>query len=60
MIGFAGAGRPRNGSSSLATARASYRLWEEWVNFLIGIWLIVSPWMLHDVEKPPFVWNALI
>lgn len=43
-----------------ATALASYRLWEEWVNLLIGIWLIASPWMLHDAGKPPFVWNALI
>jgi hypothetical protein len=41
-------------------ALASYRLWEEWANLLIGIWLIASPWMLHYVEKPLFVWNALI
>ncbi|MBB3593345.1 uncharacterized membrane protein HdeD (DUF308 family) [Rhizobium sp. BK529] len=43
-----------------AAALASYRLWEEWVNLLIGIWLIVSPWIFHDAAKPLFVWNALI
>lgn len=43
-----------------AAALASYRLWEEWVNLLIGIWLIVSPWILHAAERPLFVWNAVI
>jgi hypothetical protein len=41
-------------------ALASYRFWEEWVNLLIGIWLIASPWMLRYTENPLFVWNALI
>ncbi len=24
----------------------AYANWEEWVNFLVGIWLIASPWIL--------------
>ncbi|MBR0851361.1 SPW repeat protein [Bradyrhizobium diazoefficiens] len=24
----------------------AYRDWEEWVNVLMGVWLIVSPWLL--------------
>jgi hypothetical protein len=23
-----------------------YSSWEEWLNFLVGIWLIISPWIL--------------
>jgi SPW repeat len=39
-------------ASSLAIAVISlasivaYANWEEWANFLLGIWLIVSPWAL--------------
>ncbi len=31
--------------ASLA-AIIAYRDWEEWVNVLMGVWLIVSPWLL--------------
>ena len=41
-------------------ALASYRFWEEWVNLLIGVWLIASPWVLQYIQEPLFVWNALI
>ncbi len=27
-------------------ALIAYKDWEEWVNFLLGLWLIVSPWLL--------------
>jgi hypothetical protein len=30
---------------SLASIVAHAR-WEEWINFLLGIWLIISPWAL--------------
>jgi hypothetical protein len=30
---------------SLAAVIA-YRDWEEWANFLLGLWLIISPWLL--------------
>ncbi|UQR65341.1 SPW repeat protein [Bradyrhizobium sp. C-145] len=33
------------GILSLA-AIIAYRDWEEWLNVLMGIWLIVSPWLL--------------
>ena len=33
------------GVISLA-AMIAYKDWEEWVNFLLGLWLIVSPWLL--------------
>ncbi|OAF15493.1 hypothetical protein AYJ54_39670 [Bradyrhizobium centrolobii] len=33
------------GILSLAAITA-YRDWEEWINVLMGVWLIVSPWLL--------------
>jgi len=33
------------GLISLA-AIIAYRDWEEWLNFLLGLWLIASPWLL--------------
>ncbi|WP_245508302.1 SPW repeat protein [Rhizobium sp. BK418] len=30
------------------------------MNLLIGIWLIVSPWIFRDAAKLIFFWNALI
>jgi len=27
-------------------AMIAYRDWEEWANFLLGLWLIASPWLL--------------
>ncbi|MEK9281644.1 MULTISPECIES: SPW repeat protein [unclassified Bradyrhizobium] len=33
------------GILSLA-AIIAYRDWEEWINVLMGVWLIVSPWLL--------------
>lgn len=29
-----------------ATSLAAFRQWEEWINVVLGIWLIVSPWVL--------------
>jgi len=28
------------------TAMVAFSVWEEWVNLLVGCWLIVSPWLL--------------
>jgi SPW repeat len=27
-------------------AVVAFSSWEEWANLLVGIWLIISPWML--------------
>jgi len=24
-----------------------FRLWEEWINVVVGCWLIAAPWLLH-------------
>ena len=28
-------------------ALAAFAVWEEWINLIVGLWLIVSPWVLH-------------
>jgi phosphoglycerol transferase MdoB-like AlkP superfamily enzyme len=43
-----------------AAALASYRLWEEWADIVIGLWLVVSPWVLQLTVSPLAKWNAVI
>src|SRR5215470_5610040 len=28
-------------------ALAAFTVWEEWLNLIVGLWLIVSPWVLQ-------------
>jgi len=28
------------------TALAAPHLWEEWVNFVLAVWIVISPWVL--------------
>ncbi|MEW6630571.1 MAG: SPW repeat protein [Pseudomonadota bacterium] len=55
VIGFAGMMAPAWNAwiagvllGALALAAISvFAEWEEWVNLVLGLWLIVSPWLLH-------------
>jgi hypothetical protein len=30
--------------------------WEEWINLLLGIWVLISPWVVHvHHQQPPTV-----
>jgi hypothetical protein len=44
--------------SIAALARA--QPWEEWINLLCGIWLVISPWVLGYSANMTPLWNALI
>jgi hypothetical protein len=35
------------------------RIWEEWINIVLGLWLIVSSWVL-DITAPVAKVNALV
>ena len=37
-----------------------FQEWEEWVNGAIGLWLIVSPWLLGFTDLRAAMWNAVI
>ena len=28
-------------------ALAAFAVWEEWLNLIVGLWTLVSPWVLH-------------
>jgi uncharacterized membrane protein YczE len=35
-------------------------LWEEWVNVVLGVWLILSPWILGFSAQGNATWNAVV
>ena len=48
------AGAPRQIASTMGlfiavlsvAALAAFAMWEEWLNLIVGLWLIVAPWLL--------------
>ena len=43
-----------------AAALYQVQQWEEWVNALAGLWLVVSPWALGFSADQVTTWNAVI
>ena len=45
-----------------AAALVQFAPWEEWVNVVIGVWLLISPWMLNFArpETQQAQWNSVI
>lgn len=41
-------------------ALAAFQRWEEWTNLVLGIWLLLSPWVLDYTEASSLTWNAVI
>jgi SPW repeat-containing protein len=41
-------------------ALVTFRPWEEWVNLVLGAWLLVSPWLLGFRAVTGLMWNALL
>ena len=41
-------------------ALSDRKIWEEWINMVIGIWLFISPWVLGFTEDMNAFWNMLI
>jgi hypothetical protein len=43
------------------SAVVAFHAWEEWVNVALGVWLIVSPWLLgYGTLDVPATWNHII
>ena len=39
----------------------SPQIWEEWINLILGIWLIISPFILaYAAQHPVAMWNSII
>jgi SPW repeat len=39
---------------------AEFRRWKEWVNIVLGAWMLISPWLLHFSGLTALTWNAVI
>jgi hypothetical protein len=42
------------------TGLAEFRPWKEWVNILLGIWLLITPWFLHSRGGTALSWNVAV
>lgn len=47
---------------ALLSAIALYKpqAWEEWINWLIGLWLIASPFVMGFSEHTTLMWNYVV
>jgi hypothetical protein len=45
--------------AALATL-VNFQKWEEWVNIVLGAWLIVSPWALGVVSLSAHAWSQAL
>src|SRR5262249_55437427 len=41
-------------------ALSAFTVWEEWLNLIVGLWLIVSPWVLHFAATTAMYVNVVI
>ena len=41
-------------------ALSAFQVWEEWVNVALGLWMIVSPWVVGFSAATGLTWNAVI
>lgn len=41
-------------------ALAAFMEWEEWINLLAGIWVLVSPWVLGFANAATAMWTHVI
>ncbi|WP_155251019.1 SPW repeat protein [Sinorhizobium meliloti] len=47
------------GALALATLTA-FSEWEEWANIVIGIWLVVAPWLLGFAPNANAMWTHVV
>lgn len=43
-----------------AFAILSFRLWEVWVQVLLGLWIVIAPWVLGFASSRALAWNSVI
>jgi SPW repeat len=36
------------------------RQWEDWASWLLGFWLLLSPWILHFADEAAAMQNAVV
>lgn len=45
---------------SSGLALRALRPWEEWTNLTLGVWMILSPWVLGYTGHEGFMWNSIV
>jgi FtsH-binding integral membrane protein len=35
-------------------------VWASWITMVMGVWLIISPWVIGFADRPVALWNTLI
>jgi hypothetical protein len=43
-----------------AAALFYFRKWEEWLDIALGVWLVVSPWILGFTYSQAAMWTAIV
>lgn len=41
-------------------ALADFEPWEEWVNLVVGVWLLISPWVIGVAVSGALVWSCVV
>ena len=41
-------------------ALSAFALWEEWVNLVLGLWLVISPWALQFAAHTNIMWTNVV
>ncbi len=44
---------------SAALALQEIKPWEEWINLIAGIWLLLSPWLYGYASQSNLLWNSV-
>jgi len=42
------------------SALVAFHEWEEWVTALLGLWLVVSPWLVGFADVAAAMWNQIV
>lgn len=45
---------------SAGVALQQLKPWEEWVNLILGVWVILSPWIMGFAAQKYLVWNSIV
>jgi hypothetical protein len=46
---------------SNVNVKVKVKRWQDWVNLLLGAWLVISPWvMTYPADNPAAIWNACL
>ena len=40
--------------------RLSTRIWQDWLNALLGVWVAIQPWVLSYTDNATALWSSVI